>query len=82
MKRFTHILSQRLVLFQVLVWKEERELFYFFSYKKKEVVIIRIHLYLGYRKTDGTWTGFLLGKWCRRESQIFEMVSAEYETGS
>lgn len=41
LKGFTHILSQRLVLFQVFVWKEERELFYlfiYFIYKKREFI--------------------------------------------
>lgn len=37
LKGFTHILSQRLVLFQVFVWKEERELFYlFFLFIRRE----------------------------------------------
>ena len=32
LKGFTHIFSQRLVLFSVFVWKEERELFYLFIF--------------------------------------------------
>lgn len=60
LKGFTHILSQRLVLFQVFVWKEERELFYFLLViRRKNLFAFRV---IGSRLEHRWLMFFLLSK--------------------